>query len=238
MQLSPVTETFGAEDQSWLGSSHGTNSARSVTLDVTKFTKSTHYPNGYLLSGTPLAKVVATGLYGPYSADVSEVQVLTITGTPTGGTFTVTFNGVTSAAIAYNATAATVQAALVAMDSIGAGNVAVTGSAGGPWTLTFQGALAGSNVNQVTATASFTGGSSPAITPTTTTGGGTDSVTTGLQTLVGFLFTSIEVIARDGSTPGTVIGALLDHGRIIESKLPIDVDADGKSNVAGQIWFV
>ena len=57
-----------------------------------------------------LGQVTATGLWGPYSGTTDEVQTVTITGGPTGGTFTLTWGGQTTAAIAYNATAATVQA--------------------------------------------------------------------------------------------------------------------------------
>jgi hypothetical protein len=57
----------------------------------------------------------------------NERQQLTITGVPTGGTFTLTYNGQTTSAIAYDANAATVQAALAALSNIGVGNVAVTG---------------------------------------------------------------------------------------------------------------
>jgi hypothetical protein len=46
----------------------------------------------------------------------------------TGGTYTLTFGGQTTTAIAYNAAAATVQAALVALSSVGAGKVTVTGT--------------------------------------------------------------------------------------------------------------
>jgi hypothetical protein len=70
------TETFGQEDQSWLGSAHGTDMARSITLDVSAFTANTHYPQGFLLSGLPLGKITATGKYGPYndaSSDGTEV---------------------------------------------------------------------------------------------------------------------------------------------------------------------
>lgn len=38
----------------------------SVTLDISTFTAATHYPNGFVPSGTNLAKITATGLYGPY----------------------------------------------------------------------------------------------------------------------------------------------------------------------------
>lgn len=104
---------------------------------------------------------------------VSEVQRITITGTPTGGTFTVSFGGFTTTAIAYNASAATVQAALEALPSIGTGNVLCAGGAlpGAFVSCTFRGALAGRNVAQMTATGSFTGGSSPAVAITTTTAG-------------------------------------------------------------------
>jgi len=65
-------------------------------------------------------------------AEVDEVQTVTITGAPTGGTFTLTFGAQTTSAIAYNATAAQVQTALQALSSVGASNALVTGSAGRP----------------------------------------------------------------------------------------------------------
>jgi Bacteriophage lambda head decoration protein D len=67
MDLSITTETFTQDDQSWLGSQHGTDTARSITLDTSAFTAGTHYPNGYFPSGLALGKITATGLYGPYS---------------------------------------------------------------------------------------------------------------------------------------------------------------------------
>lgn len=76
MDLSIKTETFSQDDQSWLGSAHGTNAAPSITLDTSAFTAGTHYPNGYFVSGLALGKITATGLYGPYSdaaADGREV---------------------------------------------------------------------------------------------------------------------------------------------------------------------
>lgn len=67
MDLSMRTETFGQEDQSWLGSAHGTDTARSITLDLTTFTAGTHYPDGFLKAGLPLGKITASGKYGLYS---------------------------------------------------------------------------------------------------------------------------------------------------------------------------
>ncbi len=101
-----------------------------------------------------------------------EKQTVTITGTPTGGTFTLTFGGQTTAAIAYNATAATVEAALELLSTIGQGNVQVTGSAGGPYTVEFVGQLQNTNVAAMTADgASLTGGTAPAVAVTTATAG-------------------------------------------------------------------
>ena len=107
------------------------------------------------------------------SSGTNEVQTVTITGTPTGGTFTLTFAGETTAAIAYNANAAAVQAALVALGNVNSGDIVVTGGAlpGTAVTLTFGGQFAGTNVPQLTATSSLTGGTTPAVAVATTTGG-------------------------------------------------------------------
>lgn len=67
MDLSVRTEIFGGDNQSWLGSEHGTSNGRSITLDKSTFTAGTHYPQGYIRSGTPLGKITASGKYGPYN---------------------------------------------------------------------------------------------------------------------------------------------------------------------------
>lgn len=60
------TETIGTGDQSWLGSSHGIHECRTEVLDISTFTAGTHYPNGYIPSGTPVAKV--GGMLVPYDS--------------------------------------------------------------------------------------------------------------------------------------------------------------------------
>lgn len=130
MDLSMRTETFGQEDQSWLGSAHGTDMARSITLDVSAFTANTHYPQGFLLSGLPLGKITATGKYAPY----------------------------------------------------------------------------------------------------------VDANSDGTQTLAGFLLTAVRVNTLDNTID--VQGALYIHGVVVESKLPVTVDANGHTDVAGRIIFV
>lgn len=107
-------------------------------------------------------------------AGTDEVQTLTITGTPTGGTFTMTYSGQTTAGIAYNANAATVQAALEALSNIGAGDVVCTGGdlPGTPVVVTFRQALGRTNVALMTADgASLTGGTTPAAAVALTTAG-------------------------------------------------------------------
>lgn len=61
-----ATETYGAGDTSWLHSAHGLRNARTELLDVSTFTAGTHYPNGYIPSGTPVAKV--GGVLVPYTS--------------------------------------------------------------------------------------------------------------------------------------------------------------------------
>jgi hypothetical protein len=91
----------------------------------------------------------------------NDVQTISeATGPPTAGTFTVTIdfapNGVsspvTSAPIAYNATAAAVQTAITGMSNVGAGNAVCAGGPlpGTPVTVTFEGALADSYVPLMT----------------------------------------------------------------------------------------
>lgn len=110
----------------------------------------------------------AMGVYphaGVPSAGTSEVQTVTIGGTPTAGTFTLTFEGFTTSAITWTATDATlvaaIDAALEALPSIGTGNCVVADttltSGIGAVTVTFGGALAAKAVGPITATSSLTG---------------------------------------------------------------------------------
>lgn len=107
-------------------------------------------------------------------AGTNELQTLTITGTPTGGTFTLTFMGATTAGIAFNATAATVQAALELLSTIGTGNLL---GGGGPLpgtavTMQFRGTLASQPLPLITANgAGLTGGASPTASVARTTQG-------------------------------------------------------------------
>lgn len=134
----------------------------------------------------------------PSGSSANEVQTVTISGTPTGGSFTLDYNGQPTVDIAYNATASAVQTALQNLSNIGSGNVAVTGSAGGPYTVTFQGTLAAANVAQLTAANNLTGGTSPAVAVATGTQGTAGSLltvtddTTGQRDVRAFCFDLIQ----------------------------------------------
>lgn len=115
----------------------------------------------------------ALGLRASGPAGTAEVQTITISGAPTGGTFTLTYAAQTTAPIAYNASAATVQAALWALSNVGDGDLYVTGGPGPatPYVVTFTGTLNGDIATTMTATATFTGGTTPAIAVAETTPG-------------------------------------------------------------------
>lgn len=113
---------------------------------------------------------------GAPSNGTSEVQTLTIGGTPTAGTFKISFDGFQTAAITWSATNATLLAnintALDGLPNLEAGEVvAAEGSltAGiGTITLTFGGNRAKKVVNLMVATSSLTGTApTAAITETT-----------------------------------------------------------------------
>ncbi|PZG20605.1 head decoration protein [Nonomuraea aridisoli] len=129
MDLTLRTESWGQDDASWLGSSHGTDAGRSITLDTSTFTPATHYPDGYFPSGLPLGLITDGGKYGPYDA----------------------------------------------------------------------------------------------------------AATDGRQVLAGFLLDSVQAPASDAVD---VVGALLDHGRVIVAKLPVDFEAPAAASDATTIVYV
>ncbi|MCX4705655.1 head decoration protein [Streptomyces sp. NBC_01373] len=129
MILAQTTEQFGSDDQSWLGSAHGTDATETIALDTSTFTLATHYPDGYFKSGIPLGKITAGGKYGPYDNAAAD----------------------------------------------------------------------------------------------------------GRQTLVGFLFAAVKAPTDNTLDPAA---AMLTHGKVRESRLPVAVDAAGKTDVAGTIRFV
>lgn len=104
------------------------------------------------------------------SSGTDEIQLLTPSGTISGGTGTITYSSQTTSALAFNATAAAVQAALCALPNIDdTDGVVVTGGPLNttPLSIAFKRSLAATNVAQVTFNSSLTGGGSIAVsTPT------------------------------------------------------------------------
>jgi hypothetical protein len=98
----------------------------------------------------------------------NEVQTLSTTGTVTAGTFTLTYSGQTTSAIAWNAAASAVQAALIALSNIGPSDMVCTGGPlpATPVVCTFTGTLGNTNVAQMTSTDTLTGGSTSIATTT------------------------------------------------------------------------
>lgn len=111
--------------------------------------------------------------YDPGQDD--EQQTVAITGGPTGGTFTLTFDGQTTAAIAFDATAAAVQTALEALSNVDVGEVSASGGPlpGTGVVVEFRNGLGGQDVAAMTGDGTLlTGGAAPAVTVTETRKGG------------------------------------------------------------------
>jgi hypothetical protein len=137
------------------------------------------------LRAQPLVTVGANNLTGGASpapsivqttagALVSDVQTISVSGTPTAGTFRLAFGGQTSAPVPFNATAAQIQAALADLSNVGASGVSCSGGAlpGANVTVTFAGPLAVGAQPVIAASAStLTGAGSPTAKLTHTTTG-------------------------------------------------------------------
>ena len=133
----------------------------------------------------------------------NSVWTVTVTGAPTGGTFSlnVSVDGAAAqetAAIAFNAAAATVDSAIEALSRVGAGNVTVTGA--GPYVITFAGTLAGKDVTVALADNNLTGGTAPSVTTveSANVGGLTDiyAVRIGMDGFHGVTVSGQEMIRR------------------------------------------
>lgn len=173
--------------------------------------------NGFKTSAVFDATTLSVG-----SGGTNEVQTVTITGTPGGGTVTLTFQGETTATIAYNAIASVVEDALEALPAIGQGNVRVTGGPGPgtAWAVAFINRLGHSDQPLMTANgASLTGGTTPAIAVTQTTAGSA----TGFDP-------RIKVGSFD--KPGTIVKKVTDpHGDGMDRI----VEYDGTGSIYGLI---
>lgn len=134
-----------------------------------------------IISGGKIIEGSMTGYssVGAPVAGTSEVQTLTIGGTPTGGTFRLAFEGFTTGDITWSATNATlvanIDAALEALPNVGTGGVTTavgTAVAGiGTITITFAGNLAIKPVATITVANNSLTGTSPTLAVAETTPG-------------------------------------------------------------------
>lgn len=142
---------------------YGTFQGFEVDWDRTKIT----------FKGKGFGALLAVAAQTLTASGVSEQQVLTETGAPTGGTFTATFGAQTTSALAYNVTAAAFQTAFQTLTSVGVGNVVCIGGPinTAPIQVFFVGTLGATNVATIAVTPTLTGGTAPTVTVATTTQG-------------------------------------------------------------------
>ncbi len=106
-----------------------------------------------------------------YVAGVNELQDLAVT-SASGGSLTYTWSGQTTAAVAFNADAATVELAMEALSNISVGDVECTGGPlnTAPVRVEFKNLLGQQNVAAITFTSSLTGGGAAASVTTARAG--------------------------------------------------------------------
>jgi hypothetical protein len=177
-----VQKTVSGTGVSALGGSHTETGTNLATIDANfpAASVNTVQVAVFTTAALRLVELVSDQNMTLSTNGTNEVQTLSTTGTVTAGTFTITWNGQTTTAIAWNANAATVLAALEALSNIAVGDVAVTGGPlpATPVVVTFTGNLGVSNVVAMTTTDTLTGGSTAVA---TTTGGVAPSNTFTLQ---------------------------------------------------------
>jgi hypothetical protein len=196
------------------------------------------------LSKPATSSGVAVALAAPTPAannPVNELQKIIPSGTPTSGTFTLKFkvpdpspSEKETGAIAYNATAAEVQAALEALSNIGPGNVAVTGAAGGPWTVEFKGIrFADTNVHSLYARSEdfnflFPGGRQSFLFP------GGSQATGGYKNLVSIHGGEVGVVVKGAGARETCTAADLAAGDSCDAGVT-SVESGGLSVSGGPV---
>src|SRR5260221_1044478 len=169
----------------------------------------------------------------------NEVQTLTITGGPTGGTFTLTFGGNTTETINWNDNAATAQTRLQALASIGAGNCTVTGGPGPstPFVVEFTNTLGPANQALITLSNNLlTGGTTPSVSIVETFSGSTYATITAGFTL---FRCNARVVFPTAQQQGTVIrfqsGNYFPYATLAEAA---SCEFSGKMNTEETTTFV
>jgi flagellar hook-associated protein 2 len=95
----------------------------------------------------------------PNTSAASEIQTATLSDSPNGGTFTLTYRGETTSSIGYNATAGQIKTALEALSTVNSGDITVSGSIANGTTFTFASSLG--NVDLIMIKSSLTKSGNP-----------------------------------------------------------------------------
>ena len=153
-----------------------------------------------------------------------DVQSLSASGTPTGGTFVLTFQGFSTGDISYNARAAAIQTELETLPTIGPGNVVCTGStlASGPIKIAFQGDLSNTLLQTVVASGTNLKGGTDEVQRITITGTPTGGTFALQVTIDGKTETTTDL--AHNSTAAQVLAALRALTNITDAD---DVAASG-----------
>jgi hypothetical protein len=70
LDISLQSTTYQVGNRQWLWQEPDVK--LNVTLDISKFTAGTHFPNGYIPSGTVVGKLTSGGKFGPYNDAASD----------------------------------------------------------------------------------------------------------------------------------------------------------------------
>ena len=193
----------------------GIGSILAVTRTFSRVPRTQTVPSSILLTRPSISGTLpqAFGSFRVFQPDTTLLRydayaAQTVTGDtgapsfyPTGGTYTLTFAGYTTGAIAYNAAAATVQTALNALASVTArGSVTVSGSynSAGGFVVTFA------SYAQITITHSLTGGTILAS-QTNSNGGYSQTIRAGLLATKLTITIDTTNLVASGGTKSTSI---------------------------------
>jgi hypothetical protein len=177
----------------------------------------------YVPRGDRVTVYQASGAAEPASNETQRIRVI---GPCSGGTYTLSFRGQTTAPLKYDATPAEIDAALEALSTIGPGNVAVTeeapvGADVRRTKVTFEGALQNKTVPQLTGDGSKLGCSATSPFITTLTQGFSGSIEGGLTAATGAAVYTYKRSATTGDRYVFVADAATDQVRVFASNFAL-----------------
>lgn len=176
----PVQGPSGVYTWTFTPAVYGPDTVKTFTIEQGSSLRAHRFSYGLITGGTISinrdectfqGSMIARSIEDNVQLSTNTVYSISGSGTVSGGTFTLTVGTATTSALAYNASAATIQEALEALGTVGSGNVRCTG---GPLpsaavVVTFVNGLAQTPVTMTIDSTNITGGGS--LTATTVTVG-------------------------------------------------------------------